>query len=507
MRWNRTRLAVVLSGDRLCAAAVRGTQVHTFVVESEQPATALRAELDARRLSPSTVAIGLPRPAVTVKPLELPVVGADMHEMVRFELERHIPFPTDDAAFDFVPLRDTDAAAENGQSAGRTVLVAAADRRVVETVLRLVQEARLRPSSVTVAVHDLVALARIPARARIVWLHRVDETLDMLFIARGRVVMSRTLPVADDATVAAEIRRSFGIVKWRDCQALWISGDAVAPESAAHSPLSDLGFPVSAPAYTVAARRALGSIEAGPRGALELAVAVAMAPTARTLNLLPRAMKPFSMTRQQIITGAAVAATACIIVAALVVPGFRDGRRLAAVTGDIARIDGEVRVVERMLKELEGKRKLVAMVENLQGSALRPLPVLRELTDLLPNDAWLTLVSLDAKGIELNGQANAASALIPLLENSPRFERVEFASPVTRGRDREQFRIQAAWEAAGATRTASAPAPDARRPPPPAGAPVPPPAAAPGTPAVGAAPVPPPAQAPQQRTPPPPVRR
>src|SRR5256885_10912486 len=51
-------------------------------------------------------------------------------------------------------------------------------------------------------------------------------------------------------------------------------------------------------------------------------------------------------------------------------------------------------------------------------------------------------------------------SLIPLLENSPRLERVEFSSPVTRGRDnREQFRIRAAWEAGGAVApTAGAPA-------------------------------------------------
>src|SRR4030095_730634 len=78
-------------------------------------------------------------------------------------------------------------------------------------------------------------------------------------------------------------------------------------------------------------------------------------------------------------------------------------------------------------------------------------------------DAWVTYLAFDAKGIELTGQAGAASSLIPLLENSPRYERVEFASPVTRGRDREQFRIRAAWET----------------PPPPPAAP---PTAAPGTP-------------------------
>jgi hypothetical protein len=48
--------------------------------------------------------------------------------------------------------------------------------------------------------------------------------------------------------------------------------------------------------------------------------------------------------------------------------------------------------------------------------------------------------------VELTGQATAANQLIPLLENSPRLEKVEFASPVTKGRDKEQFRIRASWE-------------------------------------------------------------
>jgi Tfp pilus assembly protein PilN len=110
--------------------------------------------------------------------------------------------------------------------------------------------------------------------------------------------------------------------------------------------------------------------------------------------------------------------------------------------------------------------------------------VLRELTEILPNDAWLTTLSLDNKGVELTGAASAASALIPLLENSPRLERVEFSSPVTRGRDnREQFRIRAAWE------VAAAPAPTATPSAPGAAAPTPAPTpAAPGSAPAPAAP-------------------
>jgi Tfp pilus assembly protein PilN len=162
-------------------------------------------------------------------------------------------------------------------------------------------------------------------------------------------------------------------------------------------------------------------------------------------------------------TGGLLAATVLLALAALLVPGFRESRRLARVNAEIARIDPEVRTVERAARELERKRQLVSTLEKIGSGSLQPLSLLRELTDVVPGDAWVTYLALDAKGIELTGQAGAASTLIPLLENSARFERVEFASPVTRGRDREQFRIRASWET-------------------PTAAPAAPPTAAPGTP-------------------------
>jgi hypothetical protein len=53
---------------------------------------------------------------------------------------------------------------------------------------------------------------------------------------------------------------------------------------------------------------------------------------------------------------------------------------------------------------------------------------------------------MDRQGVELVGQSDAASSLIPLLEASNRLERVEFTSPVTKAQNKEQFRIRASWE-------------------------------------------------------------
>ena len=454
---SRLRLAVVMLGDRLAVAAIQRDRVETFVIDAENPGAALRAELDARALPARTVAIGLARSAVTVKPIELPAVAGGTQDMVRFELERHLPIPADDAASDFV-LLPADADVE-GASEAKRVLIAAADRRLIDAALRLAEEAKLRPVSITVSAHDLLALVETDRQQRVAWLHRCGDTADLVLLHGSMVVFSRSFTAADDATLNTETRRSFVGARWRTCNAIWVSGDG-----ASAAPLLDLGVPISDPPWSSRAEHRLAQV-GEPRGALELAVATASNRTIRSLDLIPSAIKPRRFTRQELRTAGALVATVLLALAALLVPGFVESRRLARLNGEIARIDPDVRAVERVARELDQKRQLLDTVQKINTSALQPLAVLRELTEILPSDAWVTYLALDAKGVELTGQAGAASNLIPLLENSPRLERVEFASPVTRGRDREQFRIRAAWEAPAPPAPAAAPQPPAARPP------------------------------------------
>src|SRR5919204_68279 len=370
MNFKPLRLAVVLLGDRLAVAALSGVRLEAFTVDVENPAAALRAELDARRLPARSAFLALSRSAVTVKPIELPPVAGDVRRLVGFELGGHLPFPADDASYDFT-LLPSDPAADRPAGTEQRVLITAADRRVVETALRLAEEARLRPLSLTVAAHNLPSLARVPRSAHVAWVHRTGGAADLLLLVGDTLMLSRSLSGTDDALVAEELKRS-------------------------------------------------------------LTFTVGMA-----------------------------AATAVLGILALLAPGWREQRHLNRIDAEIARMDPDVKAVDRVLRDLERKRKLLAAVDGAEAAGIRPLPILRELTEILPTDAWLTTLSLDAKGVELTGAASAASTLIPILENSPRLERVEFSSPVTRGRDnREQFRIKAAWEGNGAVApTGGGPAP------------------------------------------------
>lgn len=441
MRIARARLGVVVAGDRLVCAVVRARGVETFEVAAGDPAATLRVELDRRRVSARAVAVGLMRSAAIVKPIELPPVPGEIRTMVRFELERHLPFPAEDAPFDVLALPP----AADRPADGRHVLVAATDRRTVDGALRVMEGARLHPRSLTVAVHDLLGLVGAARRRRVVWAHQTGGATDLLFLAGPTITLSRSVPSTDDRVVADEIRKSLTVTGWREIDAIWASGGGGGDGALGAGALGHLGAPVTEPPYTARARRRLAASGAAS-GASLLAIAVASGRRARALDLLPLPLRPRRLTRSQVLTLGTAAVTLLLAVAALFAPGYRQHRRLAAIDAEITRLDPETRAMEELLRELERRRRVLATIDTLESAAIRPLPVLRDLTELLPNDAWLTSLSLDATGVELTGQARVASALIPLLENSPRLERVEFASPVTRGREREQFRIRAAWE-------------------------------------------------------------
>ena len=128
------RVGLFLHERGLTVAAVTGRRVQHFTLSGEDnPAALLRAELATRRLRPRRVRIGLQRSLVTVKALELPpAVGDSLAQVLRFEMERHVPFPPEEMAFDSLDLPTT-------KGGPLRVLVAACERRTVERVLRVLE--------------------------------------------------------------------------------------------------------------------------------------------------------------------------------------------------------------------------------------------------------------------------------------------------------------------------------------------------------------------------------
>src|SRR5262249_42017253 len=235
----------------------------------------------------------------------------------------------------------------------------------------------LRPVSMTVAAHDLVALVTTDPQQRVAWLHRTGDVIDLLLLRGPALVWSRSFPMSDDETLVNETRRSLAGARWSGCDAGWGSGGPTR------------GGPLWPPPWTEQAAQILPTLGEA-RGAAELAVATAARRGVRPLDLIPPAIKPRRFTRHEKLTGAVLAATVLLALIALLLPGFREGRRLARLNAAISPIDPQLKTVERAARELERKRQLIATLEKAGSGALQPLPVLRELTEIIPGDAWIT---------------------------------------------------------------------------------------------------------------------
>jgi len=93
--------------------------------------------------------------------------------------------------------------------------------------------------------------------------------------------------------------------------------------------------------------------------------------------------------------------------------------------------------------------KLDYLRATVRGRA-RPTEILRELTGLLPDSAYLSELTFRERTVEITGLAPSASQLLPVIEASPLFSGVEFSAPiVAQGAGLERFRIRMRLEAAG----------------------------------------------------------
>lgn len=107
-----------------------------------------------------------------------------------------------------------------------------------------------------------------------------------------------------------------------------------------------------------------------------------------------------------------------------------------AVSAEIKRRKPEIDAVEKLQKQKEGLGKEISEFAKIETEEPSKVEILRELTQVLPSTVWIWNFKYMGKEVEISGFADSASDLIPLLDKSSLFERVEFVGPLTKERMR-----------------------------------------------------------------------
>ena len=132
--------------------------------------------------------------------------------------------------------------------------------------------------------------------------------------------------------------------------------------------------------------------------------------------------------------GLAAAATACAVLAVVAagLPFVRQSAALDAVETRIAALRPAVDQADALRREIAaaaGSNDVIAAERARVGDALG---VVATVTNVLPDDTYLTDLQLQGRVLTITGQSAAATRLIALLAAEPAFRNPAFTAPVTR---------------------------------------------------------------------------
>lgn len=129
-----------------------------------------------------------------------------------------------------------------------------------------------------------------------------------------------------------------------------------------------------------------------------------------------------------------LAATSCAVLACAVAitPILANLHAIAAADDQIAGLAPRVAVVEALRRRIAVDRGGVDGFAAAAAQVGNPLQAIAALTDILPDDTWLTGLSLHQRVLTFSGQSAGAARLIPALSADPRLRNPSFVTPVTR---------------------------------------------------------------------------
>jgi general secretion pathway protein L len=393
-------------------------------------------EIDTRRAY-----LCVPRAEAAFNRVVLPAAAREnLTQVIEYEIEHLVPLPRDQVYFDYSvrPLGEDRL----------EVLLVCIPRESARAYLDALEDAFVRPRGIVLAstaIADYLAFCRGGAEGPIGLLVGAGEAVEFALLSGGRLVASQLVP-ASRVTAPADLSRSL---------ARQLSDGAFAPEEVQlyRWELSNGAGP-ALPAFgdgdllTLAA----GRLEAPPEffesrePALLPAVGAALDAVREgsvPVNLLPEEGRGHD-------EGLSVLTVVLAAVTMLLVLVWGGS---AIVKDYLLRSDVRARLeaAEPQVKEARGLQDEITELRRqldilVAGQDRRVTALLKELSDMVPADAYLTSLNLRGDRLTLDGQARSASDIITALEKSKHLKNVSFTSPITRTGDKERFSLTAELE-------------------------------------------------------------
>jgi len=426
---------------------------------------ALKAESDAREralrqaivsllphlnLARDQIYVCLPQEQTLVQEVLLPLASEDnLQQVLEYEIERQLPFKREDVYYDFL------SAGKRGEKL--CVYVFAIAKRSLDSVVTLLESVGIKPSGVettaTALANYLLFTGQMGAnRAALVAGHTGHwEMVGVEAQSNGwhpgaQLLFSHRLPNADWAHGAG---KELLLDCSRQVPALFRCGDLAslnglaAERLAAAEDIVKLGNPRLKGFHPGSEPNVIPAIGTALHGVREASL---KANFLRHENGTEAGGKTLSL-----LNGVLLSILVVALIAWAVSYPIKDELRLRQLQAENRKLTPGIEALRKEEEQLERLRKEANFIGGLEQRRGEVLRVIDELSKTIPNNAYLSNLRYRAGVLEIQGNAENASTLIPLLERSAVFENVGFNAPSNRGRDnRETFSLKAELEKAKA---------------------------------------------------------
>jgi len=395
--------------------------------------------LKKNSLSPATIFLGIPREAVILKYVKLPLaVKENLKDSLRYEMEKYVPFSADDIYFDYQTI------AEDKGGGILTVLLVAAKRESVDPYVSSMGKVGIGISGIeigsTAMVNYLWTQRDAVGADRCAIVYMREACLELNHMRGGFLDYSRSINQekweADlSGAISHELQKlKAGLENEENLLHTVFCGFDARPDLLNHFK-ADEGIEVHS---VDLARAGIPSANIIPAYGLALK-GIQNVPA--DINLLPGALRKrpnkagyYTM----------IILSGLLILSALAWGGGSIVSRqlyLGQLNAEIARLRIEVANIQQTRAKCREIEAEIDYLIRLYGEGISLVEVLKELSVRTPKTAWIRNFTFSDKEIKIDGRAESSAELIPSIESSPLFEDAAFLSSIRSGKGKEQFRI------------------------------------------------------------------
>jgi Tfp pilus assembly protein PilN len=406
--------------------------------------------------------VGLPQNDFLVRFITLPSSAEEnLREVLRYEIEKYIPFPEEDVHFDFVTLER-----DEGSKTLRLLLLVI-EKSVLDAYLAILDNVGIRPLGIEMSSSSLLNLFLLGKNGNehntpIALVNSVAGSLELNWIKGGVLQYSRAIDlVAEDATGQVELmqkevrnsfRGAFSGKEWKeghsaDSPAVFLTGGGASNEAIESlGTIEGINFQTF-PTDAIAARLNFsGSFPQSHSSSIGLAMK-GMKKVPWDINLLPHSLRKKTSKVGLYLCFFLFLGVLLFSIIWGVSTITKDRLELRKIEKEIAMLKGEVIGIQNVQQEAQKIIEQVESLERIRTSELSKLAILKELSNILPSTVWLTDFRYQKKKLRLSGYAASASDLISILDGSSLFTASEFTAPITRTREgQESFKIETSIE-------------------------------------------------------------